>query len=276
VTKQLDKGKVLPSAVGRQIMVGEMCPQGAGGRPAVTPLVMRGASWTDAAADLSYVVERGGVPRFVVFGTDGKNAGVFDTVGLTDVGLGQSVASGTYTGASPCTSDAGNGQRSEEVLCTPATGGCGLAVGELARPDEPPMSTKFTAGGACMSGDVLVVDIDGDGKVESFPLVNVLDGVRSPAHEWTATTAASAACKASFQVYNLRLAPPPEPGKAVNPKHIVTLHVMGVIDLDGDGRRELVLAFEFPTVRTIAVYSAVGQSQRLELVGEGTSFPHYN
>ena len=49
MTKQVDKGKLTPSALGRQIMVGEMCPQGAGGRPAVTPLVMRGASWTDGS-----------------------------------------------------------------------------------------------------------------------------------------------------------------------------------------------------------------------------------
>ncbi|MCW5804557.1 MAG: hypothetical protein KIT31_19460 [Deltaproteobacteria bacterium] len=276
VTKQQDRGKLVPSTVGRQIMVGEMCPQGAGGRPAVTPLVMRGATWTDAQADLSNVVERGGVPRFVVFGVDGKHAGIFDTVGLTDVGLGQAVASGTYTGAAPCTSDAGNGQRSEEVLCTPATGGCGLAVGELSRPDEPPMDTTFTMGGACISGDALAVDIDGDGKMESFPLAGILDGVRSPAHEWTAAPTATAACKPTFQIYNLRLAPPPEPGKPANPKHVVTLHVLGVLDLDGDGRREVVVAFEFPTVRTIAVYSATASPQRLELAGEGTSFPHLN
>jgi hypothetical protein len=36
---------------------------------------------------------------------------------------------------------------------------------------------------------------------------------------------------------------------------------------------ELVLAFEFPTVRTIAIYAPTGSAQRLELVGEGQSFP---
>ena len=51
------------------------------------------------------------------------------------------------------------------------------------------------------------------------------------------------------------------------------LDVLGVVDLDGDGRRELVLALRFPTVRSIVVYSPVQSAQRLALVGESTSFP---
>ncbi|HWU88235.1 MAG TPA: hypothetical protein VN253_13200, partial [Kofleriaceae bacterium] len=63
------------AGVGRQVVVGEMCPQAAGGRPAVAPLVMRSGTWTDAAAELANAVERGSVPRFAVFGVDGKVAG---------------------------------------------------------------------------------------------------------------------------------------------------------------------------------------------------------
>jgi hypothetical protein len=36
---------------------------------------------------------------------------------------------------------------------------------------------------------------------------------------------------------------------------------------------ELVLALKFPTVRTIAVYTAPDIARRLELAGEGQSFP---
>ena len=70
---------------------------------------MRGVNWTDAAADIGATIERGGVPRFVVFGVDGKMAGAFDTLGVVDVGVGveKAVASGTYTGASPCTYETG-------------------------------------------------------------------------------------------------------------------------------------------------------------------------
>ena len=44
------------------------------------------------------------------------------------------------------------------------------------------------------------------------------------------------------------------------------------VDIDGDGRKELVLAMRFPTVRTIVVYTASESSQRLELAGEAPSF----
>jgi hypothetical protein len=48
--------------------------------------------------------------------------------------------------------------------------------------------------------------------------------------------------------------------------------LLGVVDLDGDGRQELVIALRFPTVRTVVVYSAGQSPQRLELVGEAQSF----
>ena len=41
-----------------------------------------------------------------------------------------------------------------------------------------------------------------------------------------------------------------------------------MLDLDGDGRRELVLAYRYADHRTWAVYSAAGSPVRLELVGE--------
>ena len=48
--------------------------------------------------------------------------------------------------------------------------------------------------------------------------------------------------------------------------------MLAVLDLDGDGKKEVILALQFPTVRTIVVYSPVEMAQRLELVGEGTAF----
>ena len=256
-----------------QIVVGELCPQGAGGRPAIAPLMMRTVSWNDTATEVSAVVERGSVPRWVVFGTDGKSAGAFDTLGVADVGMPQAVAVGTYVGASPCTSDAGNGQRTEDPACGAATQSCGVAVGGLTRPDDPPETPKLATGGACMSGDALAVDIDGDGVIESFPLASLLDSVRGPAQEWSAAPLAGAACAPKFELYDLKLVRPPEPGKPVDPKSIVGLDVLGVIDLDGDARKELVLALRFPTVRTIVVYTSSGSAQRLELAGESQSFP---
>ena len=275
ITKQVRPTKVDPS--GRRVVVGEMCPQGAAGRPAVAPLIMRGVGWSDTATDVAATVERGQVPRFFVFGVDGKPAGTFEALGMVEVGIAQPVATGTYVGASPCTYGGGKATdaRAEEPKCGLATKGCGIAVGEITAPDDPPHASTFAVGGACMSGTELVVDIDGDGKNESFPIAASLDGIRAPAAEWTAspTAAPTAAtdCKPSFQLYDMKLAPEPRPGKAPE-KSLVVVDLLGVIDLDADGRRELVMAMRFPTVRTIVVYTATAQAQRLELAGEATGF----
>lgn len=261
-----------PSRGRRQVVIGELCPQGAAGRPAVAPLLIHTTQWIDAPSEVAGAVERGAAPRFVAFGVDGKAAGVFDTVGLADVGPGQSVAVGTFTGGAPCTSDAGQGQRAEHPRCTSATGGCGLAVAELAHLDDPPEVPAFPTGGACLSGDALGVDIDGDGAAEWFPLAQALDGIRGPAQEWPAAVRVNPACVPKFVLHDMRLVPEAEPGQAPDPQATVALDLLGVLDLDGDGRHELVIALRFPTVRTIAVYSATGLPQRLELAGEARSF----
>jgi len=51
------------------------------------------------------------------------------------------------------------------------------------------------------------------------------------------------------------------------------LHLLGVVDVDGDGRMELILELEFATVRTIMIYGASGSAQRLELAGENAALP---
>jgi hypothetical protein len=261
-----------PVRAGRQVMVGELCPQGAAGRPAVAPLLIRATQWIDATAEVTGAVERGSTPRFAVFGVDGKVAGVFETVGLADITLGQSVASGTYVGGAPCSSEAGQAQRTDDPKCAAATHGCGLAVAELARPDDPPATPAFRTGAACVAGGALGVDIDGDGANEWFPLAQVLDGIRGPAQEWAAAQGSRPPCAASFSLYDVALAQDAAPGKQPDPRATVMLDLLGVIDLDGDGRSELVIALRFPTVRTVVVYSASQWAQRLELVGEAQSF----
>jgi len=263
----------------RQVVVGEMCPKGADGRPAIAPLFMRGISWTDNAGEVASAVERGSVPRFTVFGVDGGVAGKFDTLGIVDVGLRQHVAAGTYTGAAPCSGAAQSKPtagtivtRTTDPKCEAATAGCGVAVGELAHPGDPPPAPVVVTGGACVAGDQLTVDVDGDGRFESFPVAGVLDGIRSPAAEWSGTPNAAQPCRPAFQLYGIQLPHAADPGKPADKKSAVTLDVLGVLDLDGDGRRELVLALKFATVRTIVVYTATATPQRLELVGEATSF----
>jgi hypothetical protein len=53
------------------------------------------------------------------------------------------------------------------------------------------------------------------------------------------------------------------------------MDLLGVLDLDGDGRKELVIALRFATVRSIVVYTATQSAERLELAGEGQpAFQH--
>lgn len=268
------KGQPIPDKLARQVVVGELCPQAAAGRPAVAPLLMHTTQWIDTANEVTDTVERGSAPRFAVYGTDGKIAGVFDTLGMADITLGQSVATGTYAGGVPCSAEAAQAQRTDDPACLAATHGCGLAVATLARPDDPPATPALAIGGACVSPDgrALAVDVDGDGVVEWFALAQILDGIRGPVQEWPADQNARPSCAPAFVAYNIKLAPEPEPGKPVDARAVVTLDLLGVLDLDGDGRKELVIALRFPTVRTIVVYSAVSSPRRLELVGEAQSF----
>ena len=270
ISKQVKQTKVDPS--GRRVVLGEMCPQGAGGRPAVAPLIMRGVGWVDGSTEVAATVERGQVPRFSVLGVDGKPAGIFETLGIVEVGIAQPVATGTYGGSSPCTYGGATADaRAEEPKCGLATKGCGIAVGEITAPDDPPHKLELVTGGACMSGNELAIDIDGDGMIESFPIAGALDGIRAPAAEWSASPTSTATCKPTFHVYDLKLAPEPRPGKPPE-KGTVVIDVLGVVDLDADGRRELILAMRFPTVRSIVVYTATANAQRLELAGEATGF----
>ncbi len=255
---------------GRRILVGEMCPLGAAGRPGVAPLFLRGVQWIDEPTEVGNSISRGEIGKFLVFGVDGKRAGLFESVGPADVGLPQMVAAGSYTGEGPCTKLGPSGARVEEPACQAATKGCGLAAAIL---DDGSSAggggAAWKIGGACQSGDELAIDLDGDGKAESFPVASLLDGVRAPA-ELVETRAQTGTCTPAFTAFGLRVAPPVEPGKAADPRYAVTIDVLGVVDFDDDGEREVVIGLRYPDSRTIAVYSGVAGG--MKLVGEATSW----
>src|ERR1700760_3378980 len=48
---------VAPHASGRQVVVGELCPKTADGRPGIAPLLMRTVQWTADATDVLNTVE---------------------------------------------------------------------------------------------------------------------------------------------------------------------------------------------------------------------------
>lgn len=260
--------KVAPVAPGRGVLVGEMCPEGAAGRPAVAPLLVRGVGWSSDPDDVETQLERS-ARAFAVLGVDGKRAGIFEVLGAADAGLAVDVAIGGYVGRPPCAPASTTGGAEPDPACVKATRGCGLAVASIDRGADPE-APDLAAAGACISGDALIVDIDGDGAGESFPVAQFVDPVRAPAEEVTASPVIGPSCEPTATIYGHVVVPADEPG---DKRYHVTLDVLGVVDLDGDGRRELAIAFRYPEGRTFTVYSALRQAGRLELVGEAPSWP---
>lgn len=265
---------------GRRILVGEMCPQGVAGRPGLAPLLLRGVQWTDEPVEVGNAISHGEATKFSVFGLDGKRAGTFDPVGIAEVGLPQTVAAGAYAGAGPCTRGTANGVRLEEPPCQGATRGCGIAVamlGDSSGKEGAGSGQEWKTGGACVAGDELAVDVDGDGTAEAFPLAGFLDARREPAELVEARPQVAAACTPTFTVFGLRHAAPPDAGKRAA-EYVVLMDVLAVVDLDDDGMKELVLGLRYYDSRSIVVYSGVpgagadGSGAALRLIGEAASW----
>lgn len=275
----VEKGVVTPevkvSAPARQVLVGEMCPEGAAGRPAVMPLFMRGIGWLTGNDDVSTPIETRAAKQFSVYAWDGRRAGIFSVAGSADIGLDRRAAVGGYAGVSPCVGPAREDgeDRIEDVSCVKSQAHCGLAMAVLeapsgygARPfEEDPDPASFPTGGACANDDKLLVDVDGDGTLEAYPLEQFLDPVRAPAVEVVSVDRGGASCEPAFASRNVI----PEG----DPRHWRGLSLLGVVDVDGDGRNEIIVSFHYSDRRTWAIYSATGSVGRLDLVGESVPWP---
>jgi hypothetical protein len=263
---------------GTQLIVGEMCPQSAGGQAGIELRMQKGVQWVDDAAELSGQAERLSATSFAVLGYDGKRAGVFAAMGALS---GRALVAGSYVGAGPCTKDIGKNERSEDLSCSRAALGCGLAFAEL--PASNTNTPELSVGAACVEDGMLQLDIDGDGRAEQFGLEELLDGARDPAGEWLARAATSSAsvtksaCVPSFSTWGLVIGRPDgklgKIGDGKDGKYDVMLNIMGIVDLNADGRFEIIASLRYPDARSVVVYGASGTAGRLELAAESTSRP---
>jgi hypothetical protein len=243
------------------VLIGAMCSRASAGRPAVYPLFLRGRDWRDGVSETARAVARGQVRQFSVLGWTGARAGVFAVVGAARASAGGALAVGSYLGGAPCewraTPDAA------PVLdsgCAQVMGECGVAVAALepagglnARPfEEDPDPRPFASGGACALRDQLVVDLDGDRAPEAFPLRDlVVDG--QPAAEISATRDRPGACEQKFAQRSLW-------SGGAAPRAV---HLLAVLDSDGDDRMELLFAFTYPDRTVWALYTAPQGAGRL-------------
>jgi hypothetical protein len=260
--------RVPAGSPGRGVLIGEMCPQGAGGSPAIAPLVVRSVGWSAETDDVADALDSA-AHTFTVLGVDGTRAGSFEVLGAADVGLDTDVAIGSYNGRNACVPASKDGGAPADVACTKATGGCGVAIALTDPANRDEGAPDLETGTACAAGDSLRVDLDGDGAPESFPVAAFIDGGRAPAGEVDAAPVASGTCDPRASLYGLTIVPEPDdPAAPDDPRYHVVLDVLAIVDVDGDGRDELIVQYRYPESRTIAVYSAQHLAGRLELVGE--------
>jgi hypothetical protein len=267
INRAPSKKSTQTSQLGRQLLVGEMCPSSVAGRPGVDAYLLHGVQWGNAPADLANAIERSGDADFGVWSYNGVRVGTFSSMGLAEIPGRDAVAAGGYTGSLPCAKTSTTAGVEQDPACVATMKGCGLALADIGPVGR---GSDFVAGAACMRGTSLVVDIDGDGKSEWFNIGELLDDQRAPADEWLAQhdDPKAPACTATFATYNVNLAASSNGGGAPDPRFNVGFDVLGVLDLDGDGRREIIAAFRYADARTIAIYTARSMANRLELVAE--------
>lgn len=225
-----------PAQPGRPgVVVGFVCPEGAAGRPILFAAAVRAqASWTAEPAEVRAALSGGKVRELDVQGYNGRRAGRFMPLGPTAGAA--ATALGAYAGASPCADEP------TATECRAASAGCGLATG-LADLEEAP---RVPARDACAAGGLLMVDIDGDGKREAFAVAELAAALE----EVGATPGASETCR-----------PRPAGPLAEN------VDLLGVADLDLDGRVEVAVAVRQGGHHRAAIYSAGDTPARLDLVG---------
>ncbi len=261
------KGSAIAPAPGTEVLLGQMCPEASSGRPAVLPLVARRAVWQDGSEDLGALVERRQARQFSVLGWDGRRVGVFSVAGAAD-NEGEPVAIGAYAGNAPCGSQPqADGAASSDASCVSALGQCGLALsvlesasGSLARPyEEQGDPASFGIGQGCVADGKLIVDVDADGKGEAFAVEDFVAAFTEPSDSVNAIENGESQCQGTFAAANVMT--------GTDPKGFRGMDLIGVVDMDGDKRRELVFAFRYPDKVTWAVYSS-RKGAGLELVGE--------
>ncbi len=233
-------------------VVGEFCVHESLPQPQLFPLFARDdRGWTDEISAVRDPVATL-AQRFNVLGFDGERRGEMVTEPGVPPASGQGF-SGAYHGAGdlgPCNYVRPDGRRVLLAACGDA-GGCGIAVA-LADQPKPP---SILPASVCVTNGVLTGDLDGDGAPEAFSFEALRGNASAEGHPLEGAQCANP----RFAWYRQRV------GGAL-------FDVLGVADLDGDGRVELMVAYYSKGgPRTVVLYSlAAPPALRLDRVAEST------
>ena len=132
-----------------------------------------------------------------------------------------------------------------DPACTATLAGCGVGLGQIDPPDldDSPVPAIRQV---CQAGGALVVDIDGDGALESFALAAFArqdEEIPGAGHRGACAEPAFARARLDDR-----------------------LDLLGAADLDGDGRAEIVLQLRSARKTRWLVYSPGQAAARLERV----------
>lgn len=218
--------------------------------------VARRDGWSgDEARVLAPLLREG--QDFTVIGIEGQAIGTYlSSPDVTDGFVGTMAYRG---GLGTCSSAPQTG----DAACLRA-GACGIAVAEVPGDDFVLAAPEDTATTSCVADGQLIADLDGDGKDEAFDLADFIDGdIGAPGFELGDDGAALApdvrgelytgkGCTQRFATYQLKV------------DDSAQVDVLGVLDLDSDGKRELVIALRAGSFRMVAVYRAREEGTRLD------------
>ena len=235
------------------LILGEVCLSRAQGRPAVTAAFRGAPLWRPT--DTGQLFARRAVRQLQVFGWHEPRAGLFTVVGGARLAAGENIGVGSYVGRHPCVDD----DDERDATCVEVLGDCSLALGRLeassgfgAKPieedTEPP---AIAAAPVCVAQELVIVDIDGDGKFERFPLAAFVDDVGF-ADEVSARPGSGPACQSKGVSGR-------GPGQPIT--------VVVAADLNRTGRNQLVVARRVDGRLSWQIYQAWGSSGRLVKAG---------
>ena len=221
-------------------LVGEVCINDALHGPHTFPLFARSDAGWSADESMARAPLTEGPQRFEFLGFDGERHGSMTTA-ADGVPSDPGGFVGTYYGiggVGPCGYRISKRKRGVWMDCASA-GGCGIAIAVPGQAEPSPTPPVFKVTLVCDVNGSLVMDLDGDEGVEAFPL----DGFRGQATvEGTPFTGAP--CDTPrFAWYRMPVADG-------------VVDVLGAVDLDRDGNRELMIAYT-PAggQRTVALYT---------------------